>query len=52
MTVQVSELEVDVAPPKSEPRGENAPAPKAPDERKLLEALAYEQWILSRLAAD
>lgn len=52
MAVQVSELEVDVVPPKQESRGESAPAPKAADERKILEALAYEQWMSSRLAAD
>ena len=44
MTVVVDEMDVAVESPEREQRGERPAAPKAPDEQKLIELLAYEQW--------
>lgn len=52
MTVVVDEMDVAVESPEREQRGERPAAPKAPDEQKLIELLAYEQWKQTRLMAD
>jgi hypothetical protein len=52
MTVVVNEMDVEVQPTEREARGERAPAAKPPDENKLLELFAYEQWRQARLQAD
>jgi hypothetical protein len=52
MAVVVNEMDVEVDSPEREARGERPSAAKPPDEQKLIELLAYEQWKLARLMAD
>lgn len=53
MSVVIEELDAEVAPPPTAERpAERKPETEAPDERKVIETLLYEQWLQSRLIAD
>lgn len=52
MAVVVNEMDVEVQPDDRESRAERRPQSNAPDENKLLEMFAYEQWRQARLQAD
>lgn len=52
MSVIIEQLDAEVTPPTMERRSEQQPPVKAPDERKVLEALLYQQWQQARLIAD
>ena len=52
MSVIIEQLDAEVTPPTIERRGEQQPPAKPPDERKILEALVYQQWQQARLIAD
>ncbi|HTU67537.1 MAG TPA: hypothetical protein VMF52_16425 [Steroidobacteraceae bacterium] len=53
MAVVVNEMDVEVDAPERESRADRAAAaPRAPDEHKIAELIAYEQWKLARLMAD
>ena len=52
MGVHIEELDAQIAPPAQEQRRERSQEPQLLDERKVLEALAYERWQQARLIAD
>lgn len=52
MTVIIEELDTEIAPPSPEPRTERTREVKPQDDRKLMAAVEYEEWLRARLIAD
>lgn len=52
MTVIIEELDTEVAPPNPEPRTERAREVQPRDDRKLIAAVEYDEWLRARLIAD
>jgi hypothetical protein len=52
MSVIIEQLDAEVMPPTIERQSEQQAPVKVPDERKMLEALVYQQWQQARLIAD